>query len=136
MALTLWCVTTDLTDRYGAPSRWTRPVTIVVAVVLAVVGLGWLGWAAWFHGSPDVTSEVMTYDVVSDHQVDARVDVDLAEGIQASCRVRAYAEDHTTVGEKTFVPQDGPNQVEIRTERRATSVEKVGCTAPGQTRPR
>ena len=72
----------------------------------------------------------------SDHQVDARVDVDLAEGVAASCRVRAYAEDHTTVGEKTFVPQDGPNQVEIRTERRATSVEKVGCTAPGQTRPR
>ncbi|MFC0221924.1 DUF4307 domain-containing protein [Nocardioides zeicaulis] len=129
-------MTTDLTDRYGAPSRWTRPVTIAVAAVLAVVGLGWLGWAAWFHGSPDVTSEVMTYDVVSDHQVDARVDVDLAEGIDASCRVRAYAEDHTTVGEMTFTPVDGPNRVEIRTERRATSVEKVGCTAPGQSRPR
>ena len=136
MPLTLSSVTTDLTDRYGAPSRWARPVTMVVAAVLAVAGLTWLAWAAWFHGTPEVTSNVVTYDVVSDHQIDARVDVDLIDDVRASCRVRAYAEDHTTVGELAFTPTDGPNAVSIRTERRATSVEKIGCTAPGQTRPR
>lgn len=136
MPLRLSCVTTDLADRYGTPSRWARPVTIAVAAVLAVVGLTWLAWAAWFHGTPDVTSEVVTYDVVSDHATDARVDVDLADGVEASCRVRAYAEDHTTVGELAFTPTAGVNEVTIRTERRATSVEKIGCTAPGQPRPR
>jgi hypothetical protein len=49
-----------------------------------------------------------------------------------NCLVRAYAEDHTTVGELTFVPKDGDNDVTNRTERMATSVESVGCTADGQ----
>ena len=44
--------------------------------------------------------------------------------------------DHTTVGEVAFTPTDGLNEVVVRTERRATTVEKLGCTAPGQNRPR
>ena len=129
-------MTTDLADRYGAPARWRRPAAVGLAVVLAVVGLTWLGWTAWFHGTPDVRSEVVTFDVTSDHQVEARVDVQLADGVEASCRVRALAEDHTAVGELAFTPVDGPNEVVIRTERRATSVEKLGCTSPDQPRPR
>ena len=129
-------MTTDLTDRYGAPARWRRPAVVGLAVVLAVVGLTWLGWTAWFHGSPDVRSEVVTFDVTSDHQVEARVDVQLEDGVQASCRVRALAEDKTAVGELAFTPVDGPNEVVIRTERRATSVAKLGCTSPDQPRPR
>jgi len=129
-------VTTDLTDRYGAPARWRRPAAVGLAIVLAVVGLTWLGWTAWFHGSPDVRSEVVTFEVTSDHQVEARVDVQLEDGVEASCRVRALAEDKTAVGELAFTPVDGVNEVVIRTERRATSVEKLGCTSPDQPRPR
>jgi len=132
-------VTTDLTDhseRYGAPARWGRPAAIALTVVLAVVGLTWLGWAAWFHGSPDVRSDVVTFEVTGDHEVRARVDVELEDDVQATCRVRALAVDKTAVGELAFTPVDGVNEVVIRTERRATSVEKLGCTAPGQPRPR
>jgi hypothetical protein len=129
-------VTTDLADRYGAPARWRRPAAVGLAVVLAVVGLTWLAWAAWFHSSPDVRSEVVTFDVTSDHQVETRVDVQLEDGVEASCRVRALAEDKTAVGELAFTPVDGVNEVVIRTERRATSVEKLGCTSPDQPRPR
>ncbi|WP_210438640.1 DUF4307 domain-containing protein [Nocardioides xinjiangensis] len=130
-------MTTDLADRYGAPPRWRRPVTVGVAVVLAAAGLTWLAWTAWFHSTPVVTSEVVTYEVASDHEMRARVDVELgADDVEASCRVRAYAEDHTTVGELAFTPVDGTNEVVIRTERRATTVEKLGCTAEGQPRPR
>ena len=53
--------------------------------------------------------------------------------------LRAYAEDHSTVGELTFTPDpsEGRRQVRtMRTERRATSVDKLGCTAPDQHRPR
>lgn len=136
MPLTLFVVTTDLTDRYGAPSPWRRPVTIAVAAGLAAVSLTWLAWAAWFHGTPDVRSELVRFEVTSDHETTAVLDVDLGDGIDASCRLRAYAEDHTTVGELAFTPVDGANDVVIRTERRATTVEKLGCTAPGQPRPR
>lgn len=129
-------MTTDLADRYGAPSRWRRPVTVGVAVALAVVSLGWLGWTVWFHSTPAVTSDLVSFDVTSDHETRARLDVELEDGVEASCRLRAFAEDHTTVGELAFTPVDGTNEVVIRTERRATTVEKLGCTAPGQPRPR
>ena len=129
-------MTTDLTDRYGAPSRLRRPLGIGVAVLLAVLGLGWLGWTVWFHTNPAVTSDLVTFEVTSDHEVAARLDVRLADDVEASCRLRALAEDKTAVGEVAFAPVDGSNSVVIRTERRATSVEKLGCTAPGQARPR
>jgi len=129
-------VTSDLADRYGAPSRWRRTVTVGVAVALAVVSLGWLGWTVWFHSTPAVTSDLVSFDVTNDHETLARLDVELGDGVEASCRLRAFAEDHTTVGELAFTPVDGTNEVVIRTERRATTVEKLGCTAPGQPRPR
>ncbi len=129
-------MTTDLADRYGAPARWRRPVTVTLAVALAVVGLGWLGWTAWFHSTPAVTSDLVTFEVTSDYEVAARLDVQLDDGVDASCRLRALAEDKTAVGELEFSPVAGTNEVVIRTERRATSVEKLGCTAPDQPRPR
>ena len=36
----------------------------------------------------------------------------------------------------SFTPQQGAQDVEIRTERRATSVDLIGCTTPDQLRPR
>ena len=130
-------VTTDLADRYGAPSRWRRPAAVALAATLAVVGLGWLGWTVWFHTTPDVTSDLVSFDVTSDYETQARLDVRLGEDdVEASCRLRAFAEDHTPVGEVVFTPVGGTNEVVIRTERRATTVEKLGCTADGQPRPR
>ncbi|NYE35456.1 hypothetical protein F4692_000560 [Nocardioides cavernae] len=127
----------SLADRYGAPAPWRRPMTIALVAVLAVVGLTWLAWTAWFHGTPEARSEVVSFEVTGDHEVTARVDVRLSDdGVDARCRVRALAEDKNTVGEVVFTPVDGANDVVIRTERRATSVEKLGCTAPGQPRPR
>ena len=129
-------MTTDLADRYGAPARWRRPLTIGVAVLLAAIGLTWLGWTAWFHSTPAASSDLVTFEVTSDHETQARLDVVLGDGVEATCRLRAFAEDHTTVGELAFTPVEGTNEVVIRTERRATTVEKLGCTAPGQPRPR
>ncbi len=129
-------MTTDLADRYGANARWRRPLTIGVAVLLAAIGLTWLGWTAWFHSTPAASSDLVTFEVTSDHETQARLDVVLGDGVEATCRLRAFAEDHTTVGELAFTPVEGTNEVVIRTERRATTVEKLGCTAPGQPRPR
>ena len=126
----------DLAQRYGAPSATRRRLLIGLGVVVALVFGGWLAWTAWFHGTPEVRSELIGYDVIDEHSALADLDVRVEQDTEATCTVRATAEDHTIVGERSFSPTDGRNEVRIRTERRATSVEKVGCTTPEQRRPR
>ncbi len=126
----------DLADRYGTPSPVRRRVLVGALALLVAGSLAWLAWAAWFHATPAVQSELVTWTVVDDHEVSASVTVELEGDAAASCLVRAIAADHTTVGEIAFEPDDGRNEVAVRTERRASSVELVGCTAEGQPRPR
>ena len=129
-----------LAERYGEPSAHRRRLLIAATVVLAVVFLGWLAWSAVSHTRTQVTSELEGWSVIDDSTVSVVLLVSLADDdVQASCRVRVFAEDHTTVGELAFTPDPdvGRRQVvEIRTERRATAVESLGCTAEGQKRPR
>jgi len=129
-----------LSGRYGAPAPWRRRATIAASAAVAALFLAWLAWAVYDHSTPQVTSQLETYSIVDDHTATAVlvVSLDSAE-VRASCTLRAYAEDHSTVGELTFTPDPaaGRRQVEtIRTERKATSVESIGCTAPGQNDPR
>lgn len=129
-----------LVERYGAPAPWRRRAVIAGSVLVSVLFLGWLAWTVYEHSTPKVTSELETFSIEDDHTATAVLVVTLdSSDVQASCTLRAYAADHTTVGELTFTPDPskGRRQTEtIRTERRATSVENVGCTAPGQNRPR
>jgi hypothetical protein len=128
---------TDLADRYGAPAPWRRRATLAVCVVLVAAFLGWLGWTIWDQSTPQVRSDIVGYKVVDEHLSTATVEVRLADDdVVASCTLRAYAEDHTVVGEWVFTPEDGQSVQDVRTERLATSVELLGCTAPGQSRPR
>lgn len=129
-------MTSDLAERYGASPLWRRHLIIGMSCVLAVVSLSWLLWTASFHSTPAVSSELISFDVTSDEETIATLQVKLEDGVGATCRVRAYAEDHTSVGELAFTPVGGDNKVVVRTERRATTIEKLGCTAPGQPRPR
>ncbi len=125
-----------LATRYGQPSPWRRTAIIVASGLVGVLALTWLAWTTFFHANPDVSSELVSWDVVDDHAVTARVDVVIRDDdVRATCEVRAVAADHTVVGEATFTPEDGRNAVQVRTERRATSVENVGCTTPDQHRP-
>lgn len=130
--------TTDLADRYGAPAPWRRTALLGASVVLAAAFLGWLGWTMWAQSTPEVESAMVGYDVVDEHEVRAVVRIDLAdEDVQATCLLRASAADHSIVGELSFTPSgSGRTEQTFRTERRATSVELMGCTAPGQNRAR
>ena len=129
-----------LTDRYGAPAPWRRRAVIAASVVVALAFLGWLGWTTWEHSTPAVDSEIVGYSIDGEHEATAKVEVRLEDSdVHATCLLRAYAEDHTVVGELSFTPVYGaaqPIEKTVRTERRATSVELVGCTAPGEPRPR
>ncbi|MDI6912171.1 DUF4307 domain-containing protein [Nocardioides sp.] len=129
---------TDLADRYGAPAPWRRRVLLGAGAVLAAAALGWLGWTVWAQSTPEVESAMVGYDVVGEHEVAATVRIDLADDdVEATCLLRAFAEDHTVVGDLSFTPTaSGRTEQTVRTERRATSVELLGCTAPGQARPR
>jgi hypothetical protein len=131
-----------LEERYGSPSRGSRVAVIAGSVVVAVVFLAWLGWTALVQGDPDVSSDLVSFDVVDDHHATARMAVRLGDDdVVATCVLRATAEDHTTVGELSFeVTADdlAGGEVlerEIRTERLATTVEAIGCTTADQPRP-
>ncbi len=135
-------VSTDaLADRYGTASPARRRTIIIASGVVGVVALVWLAWAAWFQSTPDVQSSIRSFDVVDSHTVNAEVVVKpRSKDVEASCLLRAFAVDHSVVGELNF-KVTGENTstlraVQLRTEREATSVELVGCTAAGQSRPR
>ncbi|MBD8870433.1 DUF4307 domain-containing protein [Nocardioides donggukensis] len=129
-------MTTDLAARYGTARPRRRRLVVTLSAAMAAVFLGWLAWATWFHSTPEVASELTGFEVVDTHTSTADVSVQLEDGAEARCRVRAFSEDHAVVGEISFVPVQGRNDVSIRTEREATSVDLVGCTTPDQPRPR
>ncbi len=126
----------ELADRYGRPAPWRRTAVVLGSGLVGVLGLTWLAWSTLFHATPDASSELVGWEVVSDNAITARVDVVLRGSPDATCEVRAIAADHTVVGEASFTPEAGRNEVQVRTERRASAVENVGCTTPDQHRPR
>jgi hypothetical protein len=128
----------DLSERYGTPSRARRPLLLTGVAVLAVLALAWLAWAVLYHGRPQVTAQMVGFDIDGQHAAVARYTVVRRDpGVTASCLLRASADDHSTVGELTVpVPPSSEKVVTVsstvRTERRATTVDLVGCTSPGQ----
>ena len=131
----------DLAYRYGMPGRTNRLVAGVLVGALLVSAAGVLSWTVLFHGAPEVRSQVTSFEVASEHEARAVFQVVREHRTtEAVCRLQALAEDHAVVGEVTMRVADGPEDqtlsLSIRTERRATSVTSLGCTAPGQPRPR
>jgi hypothetical protein len=130
-----------MSDRYGSASPARRRIVILVSGVVGVVALAWLAWATWFESTPDVQSSLRTFEVVDSHSVSASLALHLRnDDVHASCLVRAYGDDHSVVGELNFkvtgVSGTTQRDVTFRTERKATSVEMVGCTTKDQARPR
>ena len=128
-----------LAERYGTDRPWHGRAVVAGSVVVALVFAAWLTWTIADQTTPQVTSKFESFSVVDEHTATAAVIVELADrDVQATCTLRAYAADHSVVGEWRFAPDpDVRRQVEdFRTERRATAVESLGCTAPGQNRPR
>jgi len=133
--------TDPLAGRYGGQSPRRRRAVIIASGVVGVLAIAWLAWAGWSQGTPDVQSNLQSFDVVDTHTVDAAVVVDTrSEDVTANCLVRAFGEDHSVVGELNFevTGESGASRhdVTVRTERGATSVELIGCTSADQSRPR
>ena len=133
--------TDPIAGRYGGQTPRRRRAVILTSGVVGVLALAWLAWAGWSQSTPDVESNLQSFSVVDSHSVEATVVVDIrSDGVTANCLVRAVGTDHSVVGERNFeVTGDSGasrHDVAVRTERRATSVELIGCTSPDQSRPR
>lgn len=127
-----------LAQRYGAPSRGRRLALGALATTIVVAALGWLLWTLLFHANPEIASEELGHEIVDDHLATIQVRIEMDEGLDdPECALRAISHDKAVVGDATYVPDpaDGPvHEIEVRTERRATTVEWLGCKAPGQPR--
>lgn len=131
----------DLDQRYRGPSPTHRLLAVVLVVALAASGIAYVGWAFLAQGTPKVQSRLTSYSFPDAHRAVADVVVVRADSyIEATCDLRAVADDHAVVGELSARVADGPAeqslQLEIRTERLATSIVLLGCTTPEQARPR
>lgn len=128
----------SLAARYGAPSRARRVGLLALAVTVAVAFLGWLAWAILFHANPEISSEEIGHEILDDHSATIRVRIEMDGDLEdPKCSLRAISHDKAVVGETTYVPDPdaGPvHEIEVRTDRRATTVEWLGCKASGQPR--
>lgn len=128
--------------RYPERNRPARRRGVIWATgLIGVIALGWLGWVIVDQSTPEVTSAMKSWQIRDDHNVDVAFTVRLRdEKVAATCLVRAFAGDHSTVGETNVRVPTGLTHQRVkgvvRTERRATSIELVGCRAPGQESPR
>ena len=121
-----------LQERYGKPSPRRRLVLVAGTTLLAIVFLTWLGWVAIFHSTAGIDAKLIAFKVVDSHRIDVKLVPDLRDDtVRGSCLIRATARDHTIVGELNISAAElraaNGDWVQIRTERRATTVEKVRC---------
>lgn len=123
--------------RYGASggagrdARADRKLKIVggVLAVLSLAGIGWLG-ADYIGGQP-VSGQVIKFKVVSGRTVEVHLEVRKDTDATGVCTLRTRAADGGEVGRKDVTVAGGAEQVDqvvsVRTTRRATSAELVGC---------
>jgi hypothetical protein len=127
-------VSPELADRYGAPSRARRPLVLGLIAVLLAAAVAWLAWAVVLRSAPQVTSQLVGYHVRGEHATSVSFTVVRRNpDVPVSCLVQAVAADHAVVGELTVPVASGPADrrvtATLRTERRATGADVVGCTA-------
>ena len=120
-----------LAERYGRRPAGRRWWVIGVVAVLALLAFSWLVWA-WSASDPDVDAEVVTWEVISPHEVRVELVVDRDGTDEVSCTVAAQAADASVVGESEVAVAAGATgrqllDVTITTEREATAVKLSGC---------
>lgn len=121
--------------RYGhsrtADERTDRKL-MIAGSVLGVILLGVIGWFGYdYINGTKVSAEVIKFDVVSDHAVQAHLEVRKDAGARGYCTLRSQAESGAEVGRADFRFDQQTGRVDkvvtLRTTEKATSVELLGC---------
>ena len=66
-----------MAGRYGGQTPRRRRAVILASGVVGVLALAWLAWAGWSQSTPDVESNLQSFEVVDSHSVEATVVVDI-----------------------------------------------------------
>jgi hypothetical protein len=121
--------------RYGrsADARADRKLKIVGGVLGAAL-LAVIGWSGFSYiAGQDVSGELIKFKVVSDTAVEVHLEVRKDPAKPGVCTLRALSEDGTEVGWKDLRFEERETRVDkvgtVRTTRRATAVEVIGCQA-------
>jgi len=118
--------------RYPRPRRWPL---ITVGVVFGLLLGTWTLWTAVWHANPPVSAQVLSFQVVSDSEVQVVLHVDRPDpSIAGVCTVITQAENYQQVGELDAQIEPGSDRltdmtVTVRTIARATSASLQGCHA-------
>ncbi|MFI9270607.1 DUF4307 domain-containing protein [Kitasatospora sp. NPDC052896] len=121
--------------RYGR--RDDREADRRLKIVGAVCGALVIGLVAWIGVSYVITNsklngEVVTFQVVSDSEVQAQLNVSKDSGTGGVCTIRSQAPDQSVVGQLDVpIPKAGSTFSEIvtiRTTARGTTAELLSCT--------
>ena len=126
-------VTERHADRYGKPlvGRRTARVLLALAVAVFMAVVLYVGIQV---ASPEVRSEMLSYEHLADDSIGVDFAVTMAPGTEASCQIQALNKGRAQVG---FVEVEIPSQqsrrtahhVEISTQGEAVSAEVVSCSA-------
>ncbi|GAA1883875.1 DUF4307 domain-containing protein [Streptantibioticus ferralitis] len=99
-----------------------------------VLGLGIGGW--WYLSTNTVSGQVVTFDVLSDTEVRAHLEVHKDSGQTAVCTLRSQAADQSEVGRKDVTVGGSASTVDttvtIRTTGRGSTAELLRCKAADQ----
>ncbi|MGW1889635.1 DUF4307 domain-containing protein [Streptomyces sp. NPDC002004] len=121
--------------RYGrsADERADRTLKIVGSVLGAAL-LGVVGWIGYdYITGQKISAEVITFKVVSDHAVEAHLEVRKDTDVKGSCTLRSRTVDGTEVGRADFRFDQHSGRIDkvvtLRTTSRGTSAELMGCQA-------
>ena len=129
-------VATKLRLRYP-PSRLPRPVLVGAVCALAAVFLAWLLWTASVRSTPEVSGQVLSYEVLNDQQTKVTVTVQRRDPSRAAvCDVVVQAQDFAVVGrlDRLEVPTRPERIVDVtatvKTLRKGTSASVRSCSLP------
>lgn len=125
--------------RYGRSpaARSDASADRTLKTVGAVLGAGLLALIAWlgvsYVSGQQVSGELIKFKVVSDTAVEVHLEVRKDAEVPGVCTVRAQSADTVDVGWKDIRFDERESRVDkigtIRTTRRATAVELIGCKA-------
>ncbi len=134
-------MTHELEARYGRAGKGgSRRVVLWVLGGLVVAALiAWFVWAARFWVNPVVTSGMVSFGDITDDSITVVFDIQRDADTEVTCEFELTTLGRLDTRERVTVPA-GPER-RLRVEHTFTSEHPVaarllGCTAPGQNRPR